>query len=254
MALLAGTATAVQAQETEAEELARRSTDPTSSPLTMGLIGDITLGYRDLADGTPVDETGFDAKFQPVIPFKAWGAENIFRMTIPYEVAGPGPAGLQDVTLFNLVVLPQSWGRLGIGLDASLRPATSDVPAHLGIGPAIGAVIPLAPNLNVGLFNQNLFGNDLALTQVQPILAYLPGHGWSISLGDLQWVYDWHEGMFVSIPIGVQVGKVLPVAGQPMRFSVNPQFDLKDLPGNQRISLLLTVQLIVPQPKAAPAP
>ena len=64
-------------------------------------------------------------------------------------------------------------------------------------------------------------------------LAYQLGSGWSLSLGDLQWPYDWDRGEFLSMPIGVQLGKVLPVAKQPMRFAVNPQYDIKDLPGGQ---------------------
>jgi hypothetical protein len=48
-------------------------------------------------------------------------------------------------------------------------------------------------------------------------------------------------------PIGVQLGKVLPVFGQPMRFALNPQFDLKDLPGASEFKVLLTIQLLLPE-------
>jgi hypothetical protein len=53
----------------------------------------------------------------------------------------------------------------------------------------------------------------------------------------------------VSLTIGAQLGKVQKVAGQPARFSVNPQYDLKDLPGASRFMALMTVQLIVPEGK-----
>jgi len=39
------------------------------------------------------------------------------------------------------------------------------------------------------------------------------------------------------------------VAGQPMRFSLNPQFDLKDLPGASRFKVLFTIQLLLPEGK-----
>jgi len=42
---------------------------------------------------------------------------------------------------------------------------------------------------------------------------------------------------------------VLRIAGQPMRFSVNPQYDMKDLPGSSRFKLLLPVQLLLPEKK-----
>jgi hypothetical protein len=104
--------------------------------------------------------------------------------------------------------------------------------------------------VNVGLFNQNLFGDGVSISQLQPIFAWQLGSGWSLSLGDLQFPYDWDRGEFLSLPIGVQLGKVLPIAGQPMRFSINPQYDFKDTPGAGRFSALFTVQLILPDKKA----
>jgi hypothetical protein len=47
----------------------------------------------------------------------------------------------------------------------------------------------------------------------------------------------------------VQLGKVLPIAGQPMRFAVNPQYDFKKTPGAPRFSVSLTIQLLLPQKK-----
>jgi hypothetical protein len=235
--------------ESAQDELSRRATDPTASPLTFGFINDVTTSYRDLEDGTPIDENGYQLKFQPVLPFKAWGVANILRMTVPYQVSGPSPEGLGDITIFDMVILPQSWGRLGIGVVGSFAAATSDVSAHASAGPAIGVVVPVSKKLNLGLFNQNLFGNDVAVSQIQPIAAYQLGSGWSLSLGDLQWPYDWKRGEFVSMPIGLQLGKVLPVAKQPMRFAVNPQYDMKDLPGGSRFKISFTVTLLLPEGK-----
>jgi len=235
--------------ESETEALARRATDPTSSPPSFGFVNDFGLDYRDLADGTPIDETGYALRFQPVVPFSAWGTSHIFRMTIPYDVTGPSPEGLGPVTFFDLLVLPQSWGRLGVGLVGSLAPAGSGVADRFTIGPAVGAVTRMSKKLNIGLFNQNLFAGHTALSQIQPIAAYQLGDGWSLSLGDLQWVYDWNRNELLSMPLGLQLGKVQPVAGQPMRFSINPQYDLKDAPGNTRFKLLLTITLLLPEGK-----
>jgi hypothetical protein len=235
--------------ESQQDELSRRTTDPTASPPNFAFISDVTFSYRDLEDGAPVDETGHALRFQPVVPFKAWGAANILRMTLPYQISGSNPEGLGDITVFNLVIVPQSWGRLGIGAVGSFSSATSNASTHASGGPAIGFVAAVSKKLNVGLFNQNLFGNDVAISQMQPIAAYQLGNGWALSLGDLQWPYDWHRDAFVSMPIGAQLGKVLPVAGQPMRFAVNPQYDLKDLPGNSRFKVLFTVTLLLPEGK-----
>ena len=247
----AATATAAPAEpgESQQDELSRRATDPTASPPNFSFISDVTFSYRNREDGTSIDETGYQLRFQPVIPFKAWGAANILRMTVPYQISGPSPEGLGDVTIFDLVILPQSWGRLGVGAVGTFSAATSDVSAHASGGPAIGFVARVSKKLNLGLFNQNLFGNDVAISQMQPILAYQLGSGWSLSLGDLQWPYDGKRDEFLSMPIGVQLGKVLPVAGQPMRFAVNPQYDLKDLAGSGRFKLNFTVTLLLPEGK-----
>jgi hypothetical protein len=236
-------------QESQQDELARRATDPTASPPTFSFINDVTTSYRNEADGTPIDGSGYQLRFQPIVPFHAWGAANILRMTVPYQISGPNPGGLGDVTIFDLVVLPQSWGRLGVGVVGNFAAATSEVSAHASGGPAIGFVAKVTNKLNLGVFNQNLFGDDTAISQIQPIIAYQLGSGWSLSAGDLQWPYDWNRDEFVSMPIGVQLGKVQSVGGQPMRFAVNPQYDLKDLPGASRIKFLLTIQLLLPEMK-----
>ena len=230
----------------EEDDLARRATDPTASPMTFSLINDVSTSYYRAPDGSALDETGYSLRFQPVLPFTAWGVANIFRMTIPYQVDGPGPEGLADVTIFDLVVLPRSWGRLGLGVVGSFAAATRETDSHASFGPAIGFVAPASKSVNLGLFNQNLFGDGVAISQIQPIVAWVLGGGWSLSLGDLQWPYDWNRHEFVSMPIGVQLGKVQPIAGQAMRFSVNPQYDMKGLPGTSRFKVLVTIQLLVP--------
>ncbi len=238
-----------ESEESQADELARRSTDPTASPPSLGFVSDFALSYRDLADGTPIDEDGYELRFQPVLPFVAWKRPNILRITIPYQLSGPGPNGLGDVTIFDLLIFPQSWGRLGVGAVGSLVQSEKEVAGHLAGGPAIGFVAQASKKLNWGVFNQNLFGNDVQISQLQPILAYQLGNGWSLSLGDLQFPYDWDRGEFLSLPIGVQLGKVQKVAGQPMRFAVNPQYDLKDVPGAPRFKVLLTITLLLPEGK-----
>jgi len=54
---------AAPSAESERDELSRRATDPTASPPTFSLINDVTFSYRDRADGTPVDDTGYALRF-----------------------------------------------------------------------------------------------------------------------------------------------------------------------------------------------
>jgi hypothetical protein len=223
-----------------AQDLSEQATDPTAPLMTFNLINTWIASYHG------VDGGGYEVKIQPVVPFKAWGTSNILRIAVPYQVSGPGDEGLKSITLFDLVVIPQSWGRLAVGGDLQLSPGGSGETGSIALGPAIGAIVPLSRQLNVGAFNQNLFGDGIAITQLQPIIAYQLGHGWALSAGDLQLTYDWNAGRFLSLPVGAQIGVVAPVAGQPFRFSLNPQYNFADATGAERFKLVFTVALLAP--------
>jgi len=223
-----------------ADDLSSQATDPTASLMSFNFINDFRASYHGL------DDTGDEFRFQGVIPFRAWGASNILRVVAPYQVDGPGQEGLKDVTLFDLIVLPQSWGRLAFGPVMSLIQSETLAPSHFAIGPAIGAMRPVSKRLNIGLFNQNLFANGLGITQVQPIIAYQLGSGWALSAGDLQFTYDWEHDQWVQLPLGFQIGKVLPVARQPMRFALNPQWNFAGVPGANKFKVVFTVTVLAP--------
>jgi hypothetical protein len=224
----------------DADELSRQATDPTASLMSFNFINDFRTSFYG------VDDDGFEFRFQPVVPFRAWKTSNILRLVVPYQTDGPGNEGLKSVSIFDLVVLPQRWGRFGIGPVMNLAESESAAESKFSIGPALGAVVPISKKLNVGGFTQNLFASGVAITQLQPIVAYQLGSGWALSAGDLQFVYDWELGEWVSLPLGFQIGKVLKVAGQPMRFSLNPQWNLKDIDGANKAKVVFTVTLLAP--------
>lgn len=230
----------VQAPAGDASELSRQATDPTASLMAFNFINDVRTSFTD-AEGK-----GFEFRFQPVVPFRALKTANILRVVIPYQGSGPGSEGLKDVSIFDLVVLSRKWGRLGIGPVMSLKQSAGDASSKFAIGPAVGGTGPLSKKLNIGLFSQNLFAGEVAVTQLQPIIAYQLGHGWALSAGDLQYIYDWKGGGWVSIPFGFQVGVVRPLGGQPFRFSVNPQWDVADLPGVISSKVVFTVTILAP--------
>lgn len=229
-----------------ADDLSRDATDPTASLMSFGFITDYTGGFHGDRPGFPDDsDDAWVLNFRPVIPFKAFGQKNILRLTMPYQVSGPGDEGLLDVALFDLLIFDQTWGRIGVGPILSF--ATADFARDdVTAGPALGFVWQASKRLNVGLFNQNLFGDDTALSQLQPIIAYQLGSGWSVSAGDVQYVYDFEDTRWLSIPIGGQVGKVTKLFAQPIRFSLNPQYNLADHDGLPEWSIKLGVTLLAP--------
>jgi hypothetical protein len=231
------------AQESgDSVDLARQATDPTASLMSFSLIGDYTGGFYGAGGG---DDHATAVNFRPAIPFRAFGSNNILRLTIPYQVSGRGEEGLGPVTVFDIVLHDESWGRWAIGAVATMAPSSS-AGDKFAIGPAIGAVKVVSKKLNVGLFNQNVFAGDTAVSQLQPVVAYQLGNGWSLSAGDLQFIYDWKQSRWLSVPIGFQIGKVTKLGGQPVRWAINPQYNLIDTAGLEQWSVALTFALLVP--------
>jgi hypothetical protein len=224
----------------DAGDLSVQATDPTASLMSFNFIGAFATSYHG------IDDSGTTLKLQPVVPFRAFGVSNILRVVVPYQVDGPGDEGLKSVTIFDLAVLPQKWGRLAVGPVMSLSESASGDPSTFAIGPAVGAMKPLSKKLNVGMFTQNLFASDVAITQLQPIAAYQLGHGWALSLGDLQFIYDWERSGWVSVPVGFQIGVVRAIARQPMRFAINPQWNVRNVTGATKGQITFTVTLLAP--------
>jgi hypothetical protein len=147
----------------DAQDLSSQATDPTASLMAFNFKGLWSDFHGPDVPGESTERWQF--QFQPVIPFEAFGHPNIFRATIPYQLGGRGDEGFSQISIFDLVVFNQEWGRWGAGPVMSLD-TTGDAPDRFVIGPAIGGVWRVNKKLNVGLFNQNVFWSDTASSQV----------------------------------------------------------------------------------------
>lgn len=235
-----------QAAAKTQDDLSRQATDPTASLMAINLqtlyVGDY---YGPSPEGEPSDQ--FTFQLRPVIPFEFLGKPNIFRATIPYQFGGRGDDGFKPISLFNLIVFNEDWGRWGVGPVASVD-TTGDLVDPFSLGPAVGFVREVTPKLNLGLFSQNVFWSDTAITNIQPVIAYQLGSGWSLSAGDLQFSYDWNEGRWLNLPVGFQIGKVFKIGKQPMRFAINPQYNLADDDFLPKWSINFTLTALFPSP------
>ena len=223
----------------DAEELARKAADPTASLMSLN------LRYTRIPSFHGLDGSAGASQFQAAIPFRAWGTSNILRATVNYTNSGPAPGGLSDVTIFNLVVFDQPWGRWGAGPVAQLLPGRDGDSDTFAIGPAVGFVAS-SGRWTYGLFNQNLFGDDIAISSLQPVLAYQMGNGWALAAGDAQWTRDWDRGESVNLPVGVQLSRVTNVGGQSVKWSINPEYNLRDRDGLPEWSVRFGLSLLVP--------
>ena len=234
---LAVAAPAVLADNTE--ELAKKAADPTASLMS------INLRYTGIPSFHGLDGSADVSQFQAVIPFRAWDTSNILRATVNYTHSGPAPNGLSDVTIFNLLVFDKPWGRWGAGPVAQLLPGRDGDSDTFAIGPAVGFVAS-SGRWTYGVFNQNLFGDDIAISSLQPVLAYQMGNGWALATGDAQWTRDWDRGEFVNLPVGVQLSRVTRIGGQSVKWSINPEYNLRDRQGLPEWTIRLGFQLLVP--------
>jgi hypothetical protein len=167
------------------EDLATKVVDPTA------LLTSLTFQNSFTPSHWGIDDKANQMTFQAVVPFKVWDVQNTGRVRVPYTTSSPlGTRGLSDVALLDIVVLRQEWGNLFMG-------AVGDVGVYKGpgvdtfaLGPTGGAVLKKR-RWTYGFLNQNLFSaDDIATTQIQPILAYTFSKNLRAALGDLQYTYD----------------------------------------------------------------
>lgn len=225
------------------EDLASRAIDPTASLMALNFLGTYTGGFYGDSDGLP--DEAWSLTFRPAIPFTFLDHPNLLRLTIPYQLGGRGQEGFGPISVFDLFMFNHRWGRWGFGPLLNFD-TTGDLPDSFAAGPAVGGVVNVSKKLKVGLFSQNLLAGDTALSQIQPVIAYQLGNGWALSAGDLQFAYDWKASQWLSAPVGFQIGKVTRIGNQPVRFAVNPQYNLIDRKGLNEWSATFTFTALFP--------
>jgi hypothetical protein len=229
-------------------DLASEIIDPTASLLNVNVLYHWSF-ERYASDEAGAEGDSHAITFRPVIPFPAWGATNVLRLLVEYEVESEsGAAGLGAAEIVDVVVVEQSWGRWGPGVVLHLAPPTDaeESAAPLQLGPAF-AVVATLDEWTFGVFNQNLFSEDVQLSRWQPVLGYALSPMLSLSIGEPQITWDWGDGKLVELPVGVQLNIVVPILGQPLRLSVNPELNLIDEPSAQKWSMIFGVALPIPK-------
>lgn len=220
------------------EDLATKLVDPTASVTVLNFQNRYVSSFY----GSPDQQNTM--VFQPVIPYKAFGTNHILRATMPYRLDGPYRDGLDPITLFDLFVLPASWGRMAFGPVVSLSPNYQNGRDTIQAGPAAGFVARKG-KWTYGAFNQNLMSSDTTLSFLQPVLAYTINPKWTISAGDLQQGYDWKSDQWINLPVGFQVGRLVQIGKTTLRLSYNPQYNFRELDLNPEWTHVFGVGLVV---------
>jgi hypothetical protein len=235
------TAIAGIAQETAAptaEEIAAELSNPNTSLASLTLKTQFRWFEGDIPGADSQDSLTF--LFQPSFPFpRENGDKVIFRPAFPILVDQPiyNPAkgafdtksGFGDIA-FDLVYAPKSKGKeiVAVGLVSSLPVGASDLGTErLTLGPEL--LVGYASAEQVALFfpshQWDVGGSgelDISLTTIQLGYTYLPGGGWNVGTVPIL-TYDWEASQW-TIPLNLNLGKTVSLAGKPWKLSVEANY------------------------------
>jgi hypothetical protein len=187
-------------------------------------------------------------EMQPVVPigpFHSFPYTQLMKITLPMFISTPGVAppmacigcpplstsasGMGDLQLFDLLSIKQSWGRWGIGPTVIFPTATE---TQLGAGkwqagPSVAIIYTGIKNLTAGFVLQNPISYagspnrpDVNQMVITPTFTFNLAKGWFVGLSDYNFTWNWESGGAATIPLGMQVGKVVRLGRQPVSMSI----------------------------------
>ena len=212
-----------------AKELANQVNNPTEPITLLQLRGLIAPAWS----GSPGGATAIETEFVlPIARGRLIPVMQLTRTTIPYlwlpDNQG-GVAGFGDLNYFDIGLIATKWGRWGPGITMVIPTGASTTALTAGkwqFGPAFAVIVTRVPDLQFGLVLQNPISfagpserpTVNALT-ISPTLTYnFPG-GWFAGYSDFALQFNWEDGGAATIPVGLQVGKVLRLGKRPFVFS-----------------------------------
>jgi hypothetical protein len=217
-----------------ANQLSNQAANP-NSPLTQVQLRNITAPRLPGYEGT-----GNELQLQAVVPIQAHELlpfATITKITIPVATL-PEPVdqtALGPIQLFSQAVFGESWGTWGVGFTVTAPTDTfDDVPEGTWqLGPAAAIIYTGVDDLVIGgVFQQSVSlstppegegANELTFT---PSITYSLPEGWFVGYPDLDWTLDWKNDADFTFPVGLQVGKVIQIGGQPFAASLQAGYNV----------------------------
>lgn len=259
LSIIAGCATLSMAAPSLAEgsdalqgqSLSQAASDPTASLMNF------QLGWWSATDvyGIP-EESSNTLLLRSALPFSLGETNHIMRVTAPVVFDGLGSSsGLGDITVFDLMVFNQSWGRWGFGPVALFPTGGSALGLeNWGLGPAFGFTAKW-DHLLAGVFNQNVFSvsrEDGAASAnvsiIQTIVSYGLPNKWSVGVSEMNITYDWNGDQWASLPLGVKVAKLVHFGKIPVQISAQYEHDFAEIRGVSEDIFRLNFKFIFPKP------
>jgi hypothetical protein len=215
--------------QTPVQKLATEVNDP-AAPLTSLQIRDILLPEVAGTDGATNA-----LEFQPVLPvgpFDALPFVQLIKVAMPILTTYPEPtpvSGIGDLRLLDLATFKARFGRYGVGFTVVFPTASSTLlgAGKWQAGPAAALVYGKRTNLVVGVVLENpiSFAGDSSRADlneliVTPALTYSMPRGWFAGLGQYSITFDWEDDGAATIPLGLQIGKLVKPWKRPISLSV----------------------------------
>ena len=232
------------------EELARKAADPTQSPLSLQFYDYYTPNFYG------VEGSGNQLVFRPVVPYKAFGVDNIVRFTMTHNTSSPmGGSGFGDIQVLQLSIVERWGGRFAYGLSGSL-PTGADrfTNDKWTLGPAAAYVTSTAGGITYGALVQSFFSiagddraRDVAQIALQPVMAIPLGGSKTLSLGNSGVLYDIERSRWASFAPSLQFAWLTDIWGLKWRPGFEVTHEFRDLPGNPRTTYRLGTQLLLPR-------
>ena len=203
------------ATEKSGSSLTADAGDPTAPLVQM----QFTYFYSDNVRNS--DDNARIFLIEPVIPVPAGTIgplPQIVRPIVPFIDVPDGSSGLGDIS-WDHIFVPRhyDWGTLGYGYIATLPTAThpdSGSGKYL-LGPAATGIYYGFRNWQLGALVSQSWSvagdenrDDVSVTTIQPIINYLH-EDWYVGIGDFTWTYNWKDVKGWTIPLGLQLGKIV---------------------------------------------
>ncbi len=198
----------------------------------------ITINFHDYYVPELTDIDGRQANqflLRGLIPSDMFGAPQLVRFTLPIATAPEFPdgsvTGLGDLTLMDLFVFPGEEVSFAGGPLVVLPTATDEAlgAGKYQLGGAGVLISPQSWGLLGGLvtYQASVAGqserDDVSLLTVQPIVNFNLKDGFYLRSSAI-WNFDLEDGDY-SIPVGLGVGKVIPISDKvTMNAFVEPQY------------------------------
>ncbi len=225
---------ATKAAGPSAQDLANQVNNP-AAPVTF-------IQFRNiLAPSVPgTDGVANALQMQPVLPigpFKFIPYVQLMKITMPFYLVVPGTvspqrsgvSGVGDLQLFDLVIIKQSWGRWGFG-PTLVFPTASTNATGAGkwqAGPSVALIYTGIKNLTAGAIIQDPISYAGSASRanvnsmiISPTFTFNLKEGCFVGLSDYNWNFNWENGGAATVPLGVQMGKIVTLGKQPISLSV----------------------------------